>query len=133
MSEFRFSTDVAVRYRDLDAAGHVNNAVYATYVEQARVAYLDRVVGETLGQGSAALASLSLTFEGPVRNPTGTVTVGVRTTALGESSLDQTYRLHHDGDRVATGEATLVAVGENGDARPMPERWRTAIRAFEDL
>ncbi len=133
MSEFRFETAVDVRYRDLDAAGHVNNSVYATYVEQARVAYLDRVVGESLGRGEAALVSLSLTFEGPVRDPTGTVTVAVRTAALGETSLDQTYRLRHDGDRVATGEATLVAIDDDGGARPLPERWRTAIAAFEDL
>ena len=132
MTEYRFSTDVAVRYRDLDAAGHVNNAVYATYVEQARVAYLDRVVGDSLGTGEAALARLSLTFEGPVRDPTGTVTVAVRTTDLGETSLDQAYRLRHDGDRVATGEATLVAIDDAGDARPLPDRWRTAIEEFED-
>jgi len=132
VSDFRFETTVDVRYRDLDAAGHVNNAVYATYVEQARVAYLEGVVGDSLGTGEAALAGLSLTFEAPVRDPTGTVTVAVRTTALGETSLDQAYRLHHDGERVATGEATLVAVDDDG-ARPLPGRWRTAVREFEGL
>jgi acyl-CoA thioester hydrolase len=29
-----------VRFRDVDAMGHVNNAVYSTYLEQARIAYL---------------------------------------------------------------------------------------------
>jgi acyl-CoA thioester hydrolase len=132
MEEFRFSTEVPVRYRDLDAAGHVNNAVYGTYAEQARVAYFEAVVADTLGTGNAALASLSLTFERPVVDATGSVTVGVRTTALGESSLTQSYRLTHDDRRVATAEATVVALDpETGRSRPMPETWRETVRAYE--
>lgn len=132
MEEFRFSTTVDVRYRDLDAAGHVNNVVYGTYVEQARVEYLETVVSDSMTTGNGALASLSLTFEGPVRDPTGEVTVDVRTTALGESSVTQAYRVHHGDERVATAEATLVAVDpETGRSRPMPEAWREAVRAYE--
>ena len=40
-AEFRFDVELAVRYRDLDTLGHVNNAVYATYLEQARTRYVD--------------------------------------------------------------------------------------------
>ena len=40
-----FETTIGVRYRDIDAMGHVNNAVYATYLEQARVRYVDHVLG----------------------------------------------------------------------------------------
>ena len=40
MSEFRFFCPVEVRYGDLDPQGHVNNAKYLTYLEQARVAYI---------------------------------------------------------------------------------------------
>ena len=126
-----FSTEVDVRYRDLDAAGHVNNAVYATYVEQARVAYFCRVVGTTLGTGDAALASLSLTFERPVCDPRGTVTVTARTTDVGETSVDQRHRLLCAGERVATAEATTVTLDATGEPRPVPDGWRAAIREFE--
>ena len=34
---FRFTLPVEVRFRDLDALGHVNNAVYLTYLESARM------------------------------------------------------------------------------------------------
>ena len=37
---FRFSTSLRVRWRDLDALNHVNNVVYFTYLEQARLGYL---------------------------------------------------------------------------------------------
>jgi len=39
-NSFRFFTTLEVRWRDLDALGHVNNAVYLTYLEQARVHYM---------------------------------------------------------------------------------------------
>ncbi len=40
MSEFPWITREHVRFRDCDAMGHVNNAVYSTYLEQARIAIL---------------------------------------------------------------------------------------------
>jgi acyl-CoA thioester hydrolase len=39
MPSFKFSTHIEVRFRDLDALGHVNNAVYLTYFEIARLHY----------------------------------------------------------------------------------------------
>ena len=38
LSRFRFVHDLDVRFRDLDAIGHVNNAVFLTYFEAARLA-----------------------------------------------------------------------------------------------
>ncbi|HWX25489.1 MAG TPA: acyl-CoA thioesterase, partial [Vicinamibacteria bacterium] len=40
-----FSCEVEVRFRDLDALGHVNNAVYLTYLESARIAYWMALTG----------------------------------------------------------------------------------------
>ena len=40
MSEFKFFHPIEIRYGDLDPQGHVNNAKYLTYFEQARVHYL---------------------------------------------------------------------------------------------
>jgi acyl-CoA thioester hydrolase len=37
---------IQIRWRDLDALGHVNNAVYLSYFELARIAYLDAVLPE---------------------------------------------------------------------------------------
>ena len=63
MSEF--STDIQVRFRDIDAMGHVNNAVYATYVEQARTEYFEEILEEGLDAVSTVLASLELSYERP--------------------------------------------------------------------
>ncbi|HEX2193896.1 MAG TPA: acyl-CoA thioesterase, partial [Candidatus Limnocylindria bacterium] len=43
--DFRHRTRLQVRFRDIDAFGHVNNSVVSTYVEQARVTFLRDVLG----------------------------------------------------------------------------------------
>ena len=73
-----FETEIAVRYRDLDTYGHVNNAVYATYVEQARLAYLTTVLGaETPRDLSIVIAELTVEFHAPIAGRT-TVRPGPR-------------------------------------------------------
>src|ERR1051326_5853842 len=42
---FRHKTKMEIRFVDVDAFGHVNNANYLTYFEQARVSYFDEVAG----------------------------------------------------------------------------------------
>jgi len=73
--EFSFETTVDVRYSDVDTYGHVNNATYATYLEEARVDYLDTVLGDearSLATESAegdgvgiVVASLDLQYRHP--------------------------------------------------------------------
>jgi len=52
MAEFNYYHPIEVRYGDLDPQGHVNNARYLTYFEQARINYIAH-----LGCGPAARSS----------------------------------------------------------------------------
>jgi acyl-CoA thioester hydrolase len=45
-SQFKHQLPIQIRFVDIDAFGHVNNAVFASYYEMARVAYFDQVLGE---------------------------------------------------------------------------------------
>ncbi len=45
VGEYPVVLEITVRFRDLDAMGHVNNAVYLTYFEEARVEYLKAASG----------------------------------------------------------------------------------------
>ncbi|WP_225333263.1 acyl-CoA thioesterase [Halomicrobium urmianum] len=135
-----FETTVDVRFTDVDTYGHVNNAVYATYMEEARIAYLEAVLGDEAadllspaadGTG-LVMAGLELDFERPLRT-VDAVTVTVETTALGRSSVTIEYELR-DEAVVATGETTLVAYDRAAaESRPLPDRWREAIVEFEGL
>jgi acyl-CoA thioester hydrolase len=133
MTDYSFLADVNVRFRDIDAMGHVNNAVYATYLEEARTAYFDEVLDASLADVQTVLANLSLEFRRPIELDND-VTVAVRVPELGESSVPMEYEVRADGEVAATGEAVQVAVdGDTGESRPIPDAWREKIEAFEGL
>jgi len=138
---FEFTTTVEVRYNDLDTYGHVNNAIYGTYVEEARVDYLETVVGgataDITGSGEETgmvVANLELDFEHPIRTR-DEVTVGVRVPRLGEKSFPFEYEIRTaNGDVAATGETTMVAYSRGeGASVPIPDSWRESIAEFEGL
>ncbi|QCC51172.1 acyl-CoA thioesterase [Halapricum salinum] len=136
---FTFETTVDVRYTDFDTYGHVNNAVYATFLEEARVDYLTHVVGEhadITGSGEGlgiVLATLELDFQDSL-GPSDSVTVAVRVPQLGTSSFLLEYEVREDGAVLATGETTVVVFDRaSRESRPIPDSWRENISEFEQL
>jgi acyl-CoA thioester hydrolase len=131
MDEFSHETAIPVRFRDVDAAGHVNNAVYATYLEQARVEYTEAVIGTETVDLEKVIAHLELDYERSVEHGAD-VTVGVRVPEVGTSSIPMEYEIRADGATAATGSTVMVMVDpETGGARPLPEGWRERIAAHE--
>lgn len=138
---FAFETEVSVRYTDVDTYGHVNNATYATYLEEARIDYLQAVLGDGENEALAGLreggtgmvvAGLELDFRHPV-GLVDAVTVDVRVPRLGNSSFPIEYEVRSGGDVAAGGETTMVAYDrDEGASRPIPDRWRDRITSFEE-
>lgn len=122
-----FTTTVEVRFRDLDTMGHVNNSVYATYLEQARAKFFDEVLGTRLDRVETVLVTLTIDFRTPITDE-DEVEVAVQVTDLGTSSIPMSYEIS-DGDRLfATAETVQVLVdSETGDPKALPEAWRTAM------
>ncbi|MBK7579255.1 MAG: acyl-CoA thioesterase [Myxococcales bacterium] len=83
--------ELPVMWGDMDALGHVNNAVYARWLEQARIAYFERL--GLIGGGSVGpiLARQAIDFREPVTYP-DTVSVSVGVTRIGTTSLTLGYR-----------------------------------------
>jgi acyl-CoA thioester hydrolase len=131
MSGYGYEIDIDVRFRDIDAMGHVNNAVYATYLEQARVSYIEDVVDEPLMTTDGVVADLHIDFERPI-DWGESVTVGVRAGELGTSSIPLAYEIRAEGDLAATGETLMVVFDpEAGEPRPIPDAWRERIIEHE--
>lgn len=130
-----FETTLGVRYRDIDALGHVNNAVYATYLEQARIDYFDELLGVDLSAVGAVLAALSIDYHQPIEIDDGPLTVAIAVEEIGDSSLPMAYEVRTaDGTLAATGETVQVAYDpEAGESVPIPESWRETLAAFHDL
>jgi acyl-CoA thioester hydrolase len=125
---FDFVHREQVRFRDLDAMGHVNNAVFATYVEQARIEYLRSlgVLDGPLYMGMI-LARLELDFVAPAL-PEGEIEIGVRPVRSGNKSFDLEYGLEQAGRPVARAKTVLVAYDyEQAQSVPLPENWRDLL------
>jgi acyl-CoA thioester hydrolase len=129
---------IQVRWGDMDSMGHVNNAVYFTYCESARMSYFEAVhLGEHRegGRFGPALAAANLNFRRQVRYPDD-IEVVTRVSAIGRSSFTMEYeiRRREDGERVADGTGVVVWVDyEEGKSLPLPEELKESIRQYEGM
>lgn len=145
LPEFPCVVPVEVRFRDLDAMGHVNNAVYLTYFEQARLAFWlalhpGSAPGEVVEPATIGfvLARVECDFASPVRLGE-TLLVGCRAGDFGTSSFAFDYRIVAAPASVDA-EVRLVASGRTvqvtwdwieGKKTPVPEELRKRIEAFQ--
>ncbi len=132
--KFRFSTTVKVRWRDVDALGHVNNAVYFTYLEQARVDYLHDLglATDDPQQVGFILAQASCQFKSPIKLGER-VTVYARVSELRNSSFSFDYRMTGaDGRLVAVAQSVQVCYDyAHQKPVPIPDAWRQAVTGYE--
>ena len=132
---FRHRTPLQVRFRDTDAFGHVNNAVFATYVELARVRYLVDVLRPEgpFQRLPLILAHLSIDFRSPIELAEEVV-VETRVDRIGRTSIGMAHRMTAGDGRLAAEVASVIVVYDYASARPIPvpEDWRRAIGAHED-
>jgi acyl-CoA thioester hydrolase len=119
-----------VRFRDLDALGHVNNAVFLTYIESARVAFLiDLGAATTLEDMAIIVARIEIDFRAPVGFGEE-VEIEVRASRFGDKSFDLDYELRVDGKIVAEAKSVLVGYDyDKGETVTIPDDWRTRLAA----
>jgi len=114
-----------VRFRDLDGMGHVNNAVFSTYLEQARLAWFG--TSDTLPLSDVILARTEIDFRSPVAVGE-TVEIGVRASRLGTKSFELEYELQAGGRLVAEAKSVLVGYDyEAGASVPLTENQRRRL------
>jgi acyl-CoA thioester hydrolase len=120
---------IEIRWRDQDAYGHVNNAVYLTYLEEVRDEWLAR----TLATGGAVwdyvLARVAIDFRRELTLADELVTASCRLTRIGRSSVVTREEVHvRDGQLAAEAEAVLVARDrQSGRSRPLTDEERAAF------
>ena len=103
-------TDVSLRYGDTDALGHINNAVFATLMEQGRATLLFNGVDAISDPGTTfVLASLKLDFLAEMHFP-GTARVGSRVNSFGRSSMKLGQAIFRNGVCCAVSEDVIVLI-----------------------
>ncbi|MGO9216254.1 MAG: acyl-CoA thioesterase [Streptosporangiaceae bacterium] len=124
-----FEHPVDVRWRDVDALGHVNHAVFLTYLEEGRDAFF----AQTFGEPDYVVARVEIDLRAEVRYPERRVTVQLEVERLGTTSLTTRETVLTQAGEVAA-EARVVTVRWDRRARkPVPfseaERARLAAMA----
>jgi acyl-CoA thioester hydrolase len=123
---------VEVPYRDIDAMGHLNNAVYFSYCEFARQKYWDRLVGlrGVLDIGFI-MASASMEYRRPAYMG-DVLEIEIHCTRIGETSFDFSYRLTRDRELVAEARSTQVLWDwSTGAKRAFSEELRRNVARLE--
>ena len=139
MGQFNFYHPVEVRYADLDPQGHVNNAKFLTYFEQARIQYWIQMGFFTKDQSfmeiGVIVADVHLTYLEPVYFGQN-IKVGVRVTKLGNKSMtwEQNIVDADTNKELAKGQLVIVTYDYKAEKTiPIPQQWREKIGQFEGL
>lgn len=115
-----FSHPIEVRFRDVDALGHVNHAVVVSYLEAARYAWWRAYLkGREFREEGFLIARVEVDYRQPILLGEG-VRVELRCQQVGRTSFDLAYRvLRKDGLLLAEARTVQVML-DFASGRPQP-------------
>lgn len=126
------TTQIPIRWGDMDAYGHVNNTIYFRYMEQARCEWLEAMdIGVGVGDSGPVIVNASCTFLIPLTYP-GTVEVRTFVGEPGRSSIPTYVEMRVVGDEriYAEGAAKVVWMDtRSGKSVPLPDRVRASLHS----
>ncbi|MTH96834.1 thioesterase family protein [Roseibium sp. RKSG952] len=115
IADYPVMTTEKLRYRDLDSQGHVNNAVFTTFLEAGRIYMLFDGKEAIADKGASfVIARLELDYIAEIRWP-GTVEIGSRVVKVGRSSITLEQSIFQNG--VEAGFARTIIVQSDPAAR----------------
>jgi acyl-CoA thioester hydrolase len=122
---------IEIRWRDLDAYRHVNNAVYATYLEECRDELMEAALGDAGDLWDFVLARVAIDFREELTQEDDAVVVSARLSRVGRSSLTLREEIRKlDGTLAAEAESVVVARDpQTGRSRPLSRPERAALEA----
>ncbi len=137
---FRHKLMMDIRFSDLDAMGHVNNARYMSYMESGRIQYfrdlglwngLPRLIGPIM-------AKATIDYKLPLDLEDERIEVFTRCVRLGNKSYDMEHRIirQKNGHAEIAAQAVIVLVAfdyQAGQSILIPDDWRSVIMAYEPL
>jgi len=122
---------IEIRWRDMDAYGHVNNAVYLNFLEEARDAWVQEVLGSVSDTWDFVLAHVEIDFLAELKQDDQAVLVRCTAASLGRASIrtrEEVAKL--DGTTSARAAAVIVPRDPStGRSRPLNERERELLEA----
>jgi acyl-CoA thioester hydrolase len=127
---------IEIRWRDVDAYRHVNNAVYATYLEECRDEWIERALDGAGDIWDYVLARVAIDFRRELRQEDDVAIASCRLVRIGTASLTLREEIRTQGGELAAeAEAVLVVRDrETGRPRPLNDAERAALeRAVTEM
>ena len=126
---------VEIRWSDVDAYMHVNNAVYATYLEECRDEWVDGVLGEAGNSWDFVLARVAINYRRELIQADDIIVVGCAVDRVGNSSVTLREEIRTlAGELAAEAEAVIVARDPaSGRSRALTEAERDAFERAKAL
>lgn len=122
-----FTMQVATRWSDMDAYGHINNAVYLTYLEEARDRALTEILASVPGETGYVIVRVEIDYRHELTREQGPVTVATTFTTIGRSSV-RTRESLHGADGTLAIEAVAILAKFDRETR-LSAPWNDAERA----
>jgi acyl-CoA thioester hydrolase len=120
---------IEIRWRDMDAYGHVNNAVYLTYLEEVRDEWLEGALDGVASAWDFVVARVAIDFRSELTQDDDEVDVSCALARIGTSSIGTREEVRtRAGVLAAEAEAVMVARDrESGRSRPLTDAERAAF------
>jgi|ERR1700722_1314936 acyl-CoA thioester hydrolase len=128
-TDFAYRHRLSVRFRDCDAMGHVNHAVYFTYLEQCRLTFWREATGTPSPHTRVIIAHAACDYRAPAHFG-DELEVRLKVGRIGGSSFTLTYEIARVADErlIATGETVMVSYDYAAAAPvPLPDATRALL------
>ena len=138
MTDYKFYYPIQIKYSDLDPQWHVNNARYLTFVESARLGYIQNLGlwdGKSFRDLGLIVADARITYLEPIFLEQS-IRIGVCVTRIGNKSLDFVYQVEDSdiGKVLATATTIMVAYSYHSlSTISVTDEWRQKIGQFEQF
>jgi acyl-CoA thioester hydrolase len=132
MSGFAFRHPIDVRFRDCDSMGHVNHAVYLTFVEQCRLMFWRELTGGPKPRTSVIVARVECDYRAPAYFGER-LEVGLNVARIGQSSFDLVYEIVNVASSQKVADARTVMVSYDytaGKPVPLPPDTRALLEQW---
>ncbi|MDB5007607.1 MAG: fadM 1 [Mucilaginibacter sp.] len=136
LSDYKYKTPITIRFSDIDAVGHANNAIYLTYFEEARLSYWRDIIQWDMQEHGVIVGRSEVNYLKPILLQ-DKIMCYVRTTRIGNSSFDIMHVLvkitEHGEEICTTGKTVCISYDYKANRSvPIPKPERQKMIAYDE-
>jgi acyl-CoA thioester hydrolase len=136
LSDYKYKTPIAIRFSDIDNVGHVNNAIYLTYFEVARINYWREMINWNLNENGIIVGRSEVNYLKQI-TLNDQIFCYVRTTRIGNSSFDVMHVLvkltPHGEEICTTGKTVCISYDYTANKSiPIPTKERLRMIEYDE-